>query len=172
MIEAPGPWGTGPFTLVEGSSQIDTEQAITRAEPFAATWLQRERRTPRVRLVAHPRYWDRRRGPRLHSVVFRNDLTPERALELVCTTEGQVDLVTEVPPSRAAEVHASKHAQLVVADAARVIAGVINRDAEELPFADRRARLALNLAVDRQRLVRDALAGYAHPLAGLTPRPG
>jgi len=47
-----------------------------------------------VRLVANTDYWDRRRGPRLGEVVFRNDIPSERALELVCTTEGEVDFVT------------------------------------------------------------------------------
>jgi len=102
-------------------------------------------------------------------VVFRNDLSPERALELVCTTEGEVDILTEVPPADAARVEASEHAKLVAIDAIRIMAGVINRDAEDLPLADKRARLALNLAVDRDRLVREAMVGRAHPLAGLTP---
>ena len=47
-----------------------------------------------MRLVANTDYWDRRRGPRLGEVVFRNDIPSERALELVCTTEGEVDFVT------------------------------------------------------------------------------
>ena len=56
MIDAPGPWGTGPFTLAEGYSSLDTEKATISREPFAATWLQREDRTPRVRLVANTTY--------------------------------------------------------------------------------------------------------------------
>ena len=38
-----------------------------------------------------------------------------------------------------------------------------------LPLEDRRARQALNLAVDRDALVRDAMCGHSRPLAGLTP---
>ena len=62
MIDAPGPWGTGPFTLAEGFSSLDTERATISQEPFACTWLWREDRTPRLRLVANPNYWDERRG--------------------------------------------------------------------------------------------------------------
>jgi len=91
------------------------------------------------------------------------------ALDLVCTTEGEVDIVTEVSPADAARVEDSEHANLVAGDAVRVIAGVINRDAERVPFADQRAWLALNLAVDRDALVKEAMFGYAKPLAGLTP---
>jgi hypothetical protein len=34
--------------LVEGHSVIDVEQAVVDPEPFAATWLWREHRTPRT----------------------------------------------------------------------------------------------------------------------------
>ena len=169
MIDAPGPWGTGPFVLVEGSSAIDADRATISQEPLAATWLQREERTSTVRLVANTNYWDEARGPRLGEVVFRNDLPPEDALELVCTTEGEVDIVTEVPPAEAARVQASEHAKLVSIDAVYAVAGVINRDATGLPLGDRYARQALNLAVDRGRIVREAMFGWARPLAGLTP---
>lgn len=169
MIDAPGPWGTGPFRLAEGHSSLDVERAVISRNPFACTWLPTEDRTPRVRLVANTRYWDRRRGPRLEEVVFRNDVSSERALELVCETEGEVDIVTEVPPSEAERVERSEHARLVTLDSVHVVAGVIDRDAEGLPLADRRARQALNLAVDREALVREAMFGRARPLAGLTP---
>jgi ABC-type transport system substrate-binding protein len=169
MIDAPGPWGTGPFMLVEGHSLIDIAQAVVDPEPFAATWLWREQRTPRLRLAANPGYRDTARGPHLREVVFRNDLPPERALELVCTTEGEVDIVTEVSPADAERVGRSEHARLVAVNGMRAVAGVINRDAEGLPLRDRRARQALNLAIDRRRLVREAMVGRARPLAGLTP---
>ena len=170
MIDAAGPWGTGPFTLVEGYSSLDDERATIRQDPLAATWLiRREDRTPRVRLVANPDYWDTSRGPHLKEVVFRNDVSPAQALEWVCTTDGEVDILTEVAPADAARVEASEHARLVAIDAIRTVVGVINRHAEGLPFADTRARQALNLAVDRDAVVREALFGRAVPLAGLTP---
>ena len=122
-----------------------------------------------MRLVANTNYWDKARGPRLQEVVFRNDISPPRALELVCTTEGEVDIVTEVAPDDAARVERSEHAKLVSIDAMRAVVGIINRDAEGLPLADRRVRRALNLAVDREALVREAMCGRARPLAGLTP---
>jgi ABC-type transport system substrate-binding protein len=122
-----------------------------------------------VRLVANTDYWDKARGPRVREVVFRNDVSPQRALELVCTTEGEVDIVTEVAPADAARVERSEHAKLVSIDAMRAVVGIINRDAEGLPLADRRVRRALNLAVDREALVREAMCGRARPLAGLTP---
>lgn len=169
MIDNPGPWGTGPFILTEGYSRLNTEEAIVSDFPFAATWLWHQDRTALVRLVANTRYWDRDRGPHLSEVVFRNDLSPQQALDLVCTTEGEIDIVTEVAPADAERVEQSEHAKLVADDAMRVVAGVINRDAEGLPLDDRRARQALNLAIDRDMLVKHAMFGRARALAGLTP---
>ena len=138
------------------------------ADPFVAIWLDtRQDRTPRVVLEANTDHWNRERGPRLEKVVFRNDLTPQEALRLVCDTEGEVDIVTEVSPADAERVQSSPYARLVTTDAMRVLVGIINRDAA--PFGDVRARRALNLAVDRDRLIRDGLKGYAYPTAGLNP---
>ncbi|MDK3258150.1 ABC transporter substrate-binding protein [Blastococcus capsensis] len=167
MIDAPGPWASGAFTLVEGHSRIDTEPVVIDGED--RTWLQTEDRSPTVRLHANRHYWDRRRGPRLAEVEFRNDLDRDRALDMVCDSVGEVDIVTEVPHAQAERVRRSRHARLVTVDAVRALAGVIDRDADGLPLADVRARRALNLAVDRAALVRDAFGGLARPLAGLTP---
>jgi len=120
-------------------------------------------------LEANRDHWNTERGPRLERVVFRNDLSPAEALELVCTGEGEVDIVSEIAPADAQRVIDSEHAKLVRVDAMRVLVGIINRDAEGAPLHDVRARRALNLAVDRARLTQQTLAGYAHPLAGLTP---
>ena len=147
---------------------IENEIALMSADPFVAIWLDtRQDRTPRVVLEANTDHWNHDRGPRLEKVVFRNDLSPQEALRLVCDTEGEVDIVTEVSPADAARVQSSQYARLVATDAMRVLVGIINRDAA--PFDDVRARRSLNLAVDRERLIRDGLKGYAHPTAGLNP---
>lgn len=74
----------------------------------------------------------------MSEVVFHNDISAEEALELVCTTEGEVDIVTEVPPGEATRVEASAHANLVTIDALRSVVGIIDRLADGLPLADRR----------------------------------
>lgn len=168
MVDAPGPWGSGPFTLVEGFSSFEAEIAIISADPFTCVWLPTgQPRSDRVVLEAFTDHWNAERGPRLERVVFRNDVDPGEALDLVCDTAGAVDIVTEVPPGEARRVLESEHAHLVTVDAMRVLVGVINRDAP--PFDDARVRRALNHAIDRDELIREAFHGYATPLAGLTP---
>ena len=138
------------------------------SDPLVAIWLDtRQDRTPRVVLEANTDHWNRERGPRLERVVFRNDLTPQEALQLVCDTEGEVDIVTEVSPLDAERVENSQYARLVTTDAMRVLVGIVNRDTA--PFDDVRARKALNMAVDRERLIRVGLKGYAYATAGLNP---
>lgn len=44
-----------------------------------------------------------------------------------------------------------------------------SRAGQDNPLAELAARQALNLVVDRQRLFKEALAGYGEPSAGLTP---
>ncbi len=149
---------------------MENEVAIISSDPFTCVWLDTDQpRTDRVVLEANTDHWNRKRGPRLERVVFRNNLAHDKALKLVCTTEGEVDIVTEVDPTDAQRITDSEYANLEAVDAMRIVVGIINRGAEDVPLHDARARRALNMAVNRQRLIREGFAGYAHPLAGLTP---
>ena len=120
-------------------------------------------------LEANLDHWNRGRGPWIERAVFRNDLTPDRALELCLSTDGEVDIVTEVSPADAARVEASEHARLIVNDANRVLLGIINRQERDVPLQDPDVRRALNLAVDRAKVIASGLNGYATPLSALTP---
>ena len=120
-------------------------------------------------LEANLDHWNRGRGPWIERAVFRNDLTPDRALDLCLTTDGEVDIVTEVSPADAERVQASDHARLVVNDANRVLVGIVNRQERDVPLQDPDVRRALNLAVDRAKVISEGLHGYATALSALTP---
>ena len=140
------------------------------ADPLNCVWLDtREERTDRVVLTAFADHWNKERGPRLEKVVYRNDISPADALDLVCNSEGEIDLVSEVSPADADKVKNSEFARLEAIDSMRVLLGLINRGAEDAPLADVRVRRALNMAVDRARLVQEGFGGYAHPSAGVIP---
>ena len=140
------------------------------AEPLNCVWLDtREERTDRVVLTANTDHWNKERGPRLEKVVYRNDISPADALDLVCNSEGEIDLVSEVSPADAEKVKNSEFARLEAIDSMRVLLGLINRGAEDAPLADVRVRRALNMAVDRARIVQEGFGGYAHSSAGVIP---
>lgn len=171
MIDAPGPWGTGPFTLSEGCSSITTRTVVMSPEPFTATNLiESEQRTPTLVLTANRDHWNRAaRGPRVERAVFRNDLDPATALALCLSGDGEVDIVTEVDPSDAARVESSPFADLVTSDANRVLVGIVNRGRTDVPLGDPDVRRALNHAVDRARLLAEGLHGYGTVIPALTP---
>ena len=171
MIDEPGPWGTGPFTLVQGASSMLTRNVIMTADPYTCSWLiESEDRSPEVVLEANLDHWNRvNRGPRVQRAVFRNTLSPSQALDLCLSGDGEVDIVTEADPSDAARVQASEHARLITADANRVLCCIVNRDHTDVPLDSVDVRRALNLAVDRDRIIADGMHGYANPVPAMTP---
>ena len=171
MIDEPGPWGTGPFTLVQGASSISTRVLLSAVDPFtAASLIESEDRTPQVVLEANPDHWNiEDRGPRIHRAVFRNDLSPAEALTRCLDGDGEVDIVTEVGSADAQRIKDSEYARLVSINANRNLSALINRWRTDVPLHDVNIRKALNMAVDRKRLVDEGFHGYATPLAAFTP---
>ena len=171
MIDEPGPWGTGPFTLVQGASSILTRNAIMSADPYTCSWLiESEDRSPELVLEANLDHWNRAdRGPRIQRAVFRNNLSPAEALEMCIGGDGEVDILTEVSPADAERVEASQFARLIARDANRVLTCIVNRGRGDVPLDSVDVRRALNLAVDKQKIISDGIAGYANEIPALTP---
>ncbi len=89
-----GPWGTGPYKVVEGVSTPD-------------------KRSDRVVLEANLEYWDLRRYPRLQRIIFDNTVGQKEAVERVKDDAGRVDLVTDLSPLETLRVAESHAAQVV-----------------------------------------------------------
>src|SRR5215475_4196401 len=137
MLSSPGPWGTGPYTIVEGFSTVD-------------------KRSDRIVLEAYTDYWDATRLPQLQRIVFDNTLSHKDALELVKTREGLVDLVSELRPTEAPSVVQSPFASVVGRRGALVtVCGQFNMRKARNPWGDVRLRQAVNVAVNREKLIRD-----------------
>src|SRR6266852_6004723 len=149
MIESGGPWGTGPYQLVEGFSLPG-------------------KRSDRVVLEANPRYWDRTRMPRVKRIVFDNTLSQQEAVELVKTTEGRVDLVSVVRPLDTLRVAQSPFAT-VVKNRGNLITvfGQFNMRKTGSPWRDVRLRQAANLAINREDLIRYGAKGNGEIIPAL-----
>ena len=119
-----------------------------------------DKRADRVVLEANPAYWDTTRLPRLQRIIFDNTLAQHDAVELVKTGEGRVDLVSELSPLETLRVAQSPFAKVVkTRDNLGFLFGQFNMLKAGSPWRDVRVRQAVNLAINREDLIRYAAKG-------------
>jgi ABC-type transport system substrate-binding protein len=119
-----------------------------------------DKRTDRVILEANPGYWDTTRLPRLQRIIFDNTLTQHDAVELVKTSEGRVDVVSELSPLETLRVAQSPFAKVVKnRDSLGFVFGRFNMLKTGSPWRDVRVRQAVNVAINREDLIRYATKG-------------
>jgi ABC-type transport system substrate-binding protein len=117
-------------------------------------------RSDRVVLEANLAYWDKTRFPRLHRIIFDNTLAQHDAVELVKTSEGRVDLVSELSPLETLRVAQSPFAKVVKnRDNLGFLFGQFNMLKAGSPWRDVRLRQAVNMAINRDDLIRYATKG-------------
>jgi ABC-type transport system substrate-binding protein len=151
VLKSAGPWGTGPYKLVEGFSTP-------------------EKRADRIVLEANTAYWDAKRFPRLQRIIFDNTLGQKEALELVKTSEGRVDLVTELRPLDTLRVAQSPFATVMKnRRALTTVFGLLNMRKAGSPWRDVRLRQAVNYAINREHLIRYAAKGNGVVIPALVP---
>lgn len=116
----------------------------------------------RIVLAANPEHWAKR--------VQRFDVLEFLFLpvegQVDGLLDGEVDIVTELPGTQTLRVMRSRHAMIVKKESFYTPASSWN--CKSGPLADVRVRRAINLAVNREQLVRYDLLGNGRPLATLT----
>lgn len=115
-----------------------------------------------IELAANPDYWLPKR-PRLDSLVFRF-VPSEKQVELLLA--GEVDLVTELPGTLTTQVESAAHARVIKRESFWTVGATMRTS--DGPLADVRVRRALNLAIDREALIRFDVRGNGSILASLT----
>ena len=94
--------------------------------------------------------------PRLQRIVFDNTLSQAEALELVKTSAGRVDVVSELRPVETLRVAQSPFAKVVKnRGALATVFGQFNMRKPGSPWRDVRLRQAVNLAINRDEVIRD-----------------
>jgi peptide/nickel transport system substrate-binding protein len=131
------PAGTGPFKVVKVTPRVAIE------------------------LARNDGYWDKTRVPQLEKLVLIP--MPEATTRLAALRSGQVDWI-EVPPPDAIPSLKEAGFQIVLKPYPHLWPWVLSQ-AEGSPFRDKRVRLALNYAIDRDGLVK-LLNGTAVPARG------
>ena len=119
-----------------------------------------DKRSDQVILEANTDYWDQTRFPRVQRLIFDNTLQPHDAVEVVKTGEGRVDLVTGLRPLDTLRVAESASATVVKNRGALVtVFGMFNMRKAGSPWHDIRLRQAVNVAINRDDLIRYATKG-------------
>ena len=133
------PSGTGPFKAVE---VVPGQRAV---------------------LVRNDQYWDKNRLPK----VGRMELLPipDHNTRAAALLSGQVDMIEAPPPDIIPRLQ-SAGMQIVRNEYPHIWPYILRVAGDATPFADVRVRQAVNLAVDREGLVK-LLGGNAQPATGL-----
>lgn len=116
-----------------------------------------------VRLTRNPQYWDG--TARLAKVIFRPIADGNARMTELLT--GGCDVVVDVPPDVVTYFRKRPGFRILEATGPHLWFLILNT--KEGPFADRRVRLAANLAIDRAAMVRDLLQGTATLATGPVP---
>ena len=130
------PVGTGPYRLVE--------------------WIKDDHVTLERRAGA----WGK--TPEIGTVIFRP--IPEDGTRIAALLTGEVDLITNVPPTDTKRIAAASGKRVAVVPSNRGMLVLFN--AEKPPFSDRRVRQAVNYAIDKDALVKSLFEGKTTPLDG------
>jgi peptide/nickel transport system substrate-binding protein len=132
-----------------------------------------KQQSDRLVLEANVDYWDTTRLPRLQRIVFDHTLGQKDAVELVKSGAGRVDLVTGLSPLETLRVAQSPFAKVVKARGSlSTVLGLFNMRKTGSPWHDIRLRQAVNLAINREDLIRYAAKGNGMIIPALVPPQG
>ncbi len=118
-----------------------------------------DKRSPEVVLDPNESYWNPDRKPVVR-LVFDNIMSKADALQAVAAGDKKLDIVTQLTPADAKAFDGKGKAHIQSKDAKTVLAAVFNQTAADSPWKNIKLRQAINMAVDRAALLKDAGGGY------------
>ncbi len=120
---------------------------------------QLEKRSPEVVLDPNESYWNADRKPAVR-LVFDNIMSKADALQAVAMGDKKMDIVTMLTPAEAKAFDGKGNAHIQSRDAKTVLAAVFNQTDAKSPWKNIKLRQAMNMAIDRAALLKDAGGGY------------
>lgn len=153
-------------TNVSGMTEPDPALLVGTG-PFAVEEYQPGQQ---VRLKANNAYW--MGAPKIDAVVFTNYAGEEALADAL--QKGQVDLITDVPLTRIADLRNEGTIQVLSGPRAQLRQLLLNMSQEanstgHPALRDPRARLAIAHAIDKQQLIDVVFLGYALPGQTIVP---
>jgi peptide/nickel transport system substrate-binding protein len=117
----------------------------------------------RVVVEANPTYW----GPKPPSQRVVWQVIPDAATRLAALQRGDVDVMLNLPFPLAPNVESDPSLRLY-SELSSLTHGILLNARESAPLKDRRVRQALNMAVDRQAIIKNLYSGRGHLLNTVT----
>jgi peptide/nickel transport system substrate-binding protein len=117
-----------------------------------------------IHLEANPGYW-RKGYPKVKRVIYAY-LDPKNALDLLI--QGKLDLIRNLNPRKTTEFMQTGTGKVVKAWLPQLVLGTFNLLKPQTPLQDLRVRQAINLAINREDLIRYGAIGNGRLLAGYT----
>ncbi len=151
--------------------------AVRNANGTGAFMVDSREPDTRTVLTANPDYWGIGQFPlEVTEIVF----TPiqDQATRVAALLSGEVDFIQDVPVQDLARVDADDALQVVTAPQNRVIFFGMNVGDDDLvndsveganPFADRRVREAMNIAINREAIQQVVMRGQSRPAGVIMP---
>ncbi len=119
----------------------------------------------RVVVEANPGYW----GPKPPAQKIVWQVIPDAATRLAALQRGDVDIMLNLPIPLAPNIESDPNLR-VYSELSSLTHGILLNARESAPLKDRRVRQALNLAVDRQAIIKNLYAGRGQLLNTVTGR--
>jgi peptide/nickel transport system substrate-binding protein len=131
-LSEPGPYGLGPYVLMEGHIEGDSQ-------------------TPVAVLKANPFYWNKE-YPKVETITVYTELDSKQAKDDVLYREGKVDIAF-IPPEYKVETILAPFSKLVCSPSTDNIAIHLNLINGHPRLREREVRVALNQALHQQHLL-------------------
>lgn len=117
-----------------------------------------------VHLKANHQYW-RRGYPKIDRLIYTY-METDRALDLL--VEGKLDVIRRLSPRKTTQFMTTGSGQIVKAWLPQLVLGPFNLLKPRTPLKDLRVRQAINLAINREHLIRYGTIGNGRLLGGYT----
>ena len=133
-----GEYGLGPYILEEG-------YATGREQ------------TPIIKIRANPYYYEKNK-PYIEKITIYTELSNKEVLEMALKNEGGLD-ISPIPFNKKIETILSSYAKLVTSKSKYNISILFNLLKKETPLKDNKIRIALNEAINQEKLLRFVYKG-------------
>ena len=120
---------------------------------------QLDKRSPEVVLDPNENYWNAERKPTVR-IVFDNIMSKADALKAVAMGDKKMDIVTMLTVADAKAFDGMGKAHIQSKNAKTLLAAVFNQTDAKSPWKNIELRKAMNMAIDRAALLKDAGGGY------------